>query len=356
MPLLPLKESAIWWAVYLFLQAREALTCNMSSNNHWPLSMATPDEVMTKTNKSSLFDALENTVKGHGRPDEVSVFIIDGQFLLHSMPTNLSPTYGGSARSILIQSLRTLAKYVHVVFDDYPQPSIKDTERDKGGLTNFSFQSFLHMNGRTPPTSTSSNNKSSLIYQRNATILRWKTTWSIVTLDILHNNHEEADTKVCFHALSTDNEDIDIVIRASDTDIAVILLYHCTKFQSRLWMDVGTAAKNNRLYINISAICHELGSNLCAALPAFHSFTSLDYKSSFVRRGNVRPFKILGKRPDYQSAFKMMTKSTLISDATKASILDFTSSIYGAKDNTELNNYRYQNFMQIYGPKGKEKT
>ena len=54
--------------------------------------MATPDEVMTKTNKSSLFDVLENPVKGHGRPDEVSVFIINGQFLLHSMPTNLSPT------------------------------------------------------------------------------------------------------------------------------------------------------------------------------------------------------------------------------------------------------------------------
>ena len=224
------------------------------------------------------------------------------------------------------------------------------------GRSKFSFQSFLHMNGRTPPTCTSSNNKSSLIYQGNATILRWKTTWSIVTLDILHSSHEEADTKVCFHALSTDNEDIDILIRASDTDIAVILLYHCTKYQPRLWKDVGTAAKNNRLCINISAICHELGSNLCAALPAFHSFTGSDHKSSFVGRGNVRPFKILEKRPDYQSAFKMMTKSTLISDAAKASILDFTTSIYGAKDNTGLNNCRYQNFMQSYGPKGKGKN
>ena len=350
-----------------------------------PLSMATPDEVMTKTNKSSLFGVLENTVKDHGRPDEVSVFIIDGQFLLHSMPTNLPPTYGGLARSILIQSLRTSAKYVHIVFDDYPQPSIKDAERDKRGADSRTFVITGPEQRRAPRDLNDALKSRSFkiqlpkflahewqdpsyvhIFKQQQVVLdvpgecyHFKVEDNMVhrdTVDILHNNHEEADTNVCFHALSTDNDDIDIVIRASDTDIAVILLYHCTKFQSRLWMDVGTAAKNNRRYINISAICHELGPNLCAALPAFHSFTGSDYTSSFVRRGKVRPFKILEKRPDYQSAFKMMTKTTLISEATKASLLDFTASIYGAKDNTGLNNYRYQKFMQSYGPKGKGKN
>lgn len=34
------------------------------------------------------------------------------------------------------------------------------------------------------------------------------------------------------------------VVRASDTDIAVILLYHCNLFQSTLWMEIGTVPKN----------------------------------------------------------------------------------------------------------------
>ena len=43
----------------------------------------------------------------------------------------------------------------------------------------------------------------------------------------LHSNHEEADTKICLHAMSRNQHPGDIVIRASDTDIMVILSYHC---------------------------------------------------------------------------------------------------------------------------------
>ena len=41
--------------------------------------------------------------------------------------------------SILIQCLLNTAKVVHIVFDDYPQPSIKDTERDRRGANNRTF-------------------------------------------------------------------------------------------------------------------------------------------------------------------------------------------------------------------------
>ena len=33
------------------------------------------------------------------------------------------------------------------------------------------------------------------------------------------------------------------VVRASDTDIAVILLYHCHKYAMTVWMDVGTSKR-----------------------------------------------------------------------------------------------------------------
>ena len=44
------------------------------------------------------------------------------------------------------------------------------------------------------------------------------------TVDVLSNNHEEADTKICIHAKAADTSNGNVVIRASDTDIAVILL------------------------------------------------------------------------------------------------------------------------------------
>jgi len=100
-----------------------------------------------------------------------------------------------------------------------------------------------------------------------------------------------------------DYEHGNIVVRASDTDIAVILLYHCHKFLSTLWMDIGTASKNNRRYVSKTAICNELGPDLCAALPTFHAFTGSDYTSAFVRKGKVRPFKTLEKQLDYQNSF-----------------------------------------------------
>ena len=123
------------------------------------------------------------------------------------------------------------------------------------------------------------------------------------TVDGLRNNHEEADTKICLHSLSADYEHGNIVVMASDTDIAVILLYHCHKFLSTLWMDIGTASKNNRRYVSKTAICNELGPDLCAALPTFHAFTGSDYTSAFVRKGKVRPFKTLEKQLDYQNSF-----------------------------------------------------
>ncbi|KAK4296327.1 hypothetical protein Pmani_031162 [Petrolisthes manimaculis] len=115
--------------------------------------------------------------------------------------------------------------------------------------------------------------------------------------------------------------------RASDTDVAVILLYHCNKFQSRLWMDIGTTAKNNRRYICLTAIVQELGPDLCAPLPAFHSFTGSDYTSSFIRKGKVRPFKIFEKRPEYQNAFTVMARDTQVSDATKTTLLNFIANV-----------------------------
>jgi len=121
-------------------------------------------------------------------------------------------------------------------------------------------------------------------------------------------------------------------------------------------MDVGTAAKNNRRYICLTAIYKELGPDLCAALPAFHAFTGCDYTSSFVCKGKVRPFKLLEKSQEFQESFAASGLCTPVPDATRESLLNFTASVYGAKKNSSLNKCRYQKFIQAYAPKGRGKN
>ena len=51
-----------------------------------------------------------------------------------------------------------------------------------------------------------------------------------------------------------------IVVRASDTDIAIILLYHVAKHKMKVWMDVGTTRKDTRCYIDITSLPTKLGA------------------------------------------------------------------------------------------------
>ena len=67
-----------------------------------PLSMFHGDGTMAKTDKSSLFRALENRIDPSS-PDSVDAVIVDGNFLLHLLPSGKATTYGVLARLILIQ-------------------------------------------------------------------------------------------------------------------------------------------------------------------------------------------------------------------------------------------------------------
>ena len=93
------------------------------------------------------------------------------------------------------------------------------------------------------------------------------------TIDILGCNQAEADTRICLHAKAIDDvgNTNNMIIRASDTDIAVIMLHHAWKFSATLWMDTDTSNGKNRRYVNLSASAMSIGSKLCQALPAYHA-------------------------------------------------------------------------------------
>ena len=101
----------------------------------------------------------------------------------------------------------------------------------------------------------------------------------------IHHRSQVSERLIDPAILLQENQEVAVVIRASDTDIAVILLYHCEKFSGRIWMDVGTTSQRNRRLIDLTALSKSLGPQLCSSLPAFHAFTGSDYTAAFVRKG-----------------------------------------------------------------------
>ena len=98
-----------------------------------PLSMFHGDGTMAKTEKSSLFRELENRIDSSSL-DSFDAVIIDGNFLLHLLPSGKTTTYCVLARLILIQSMSLSKKEVDLLFDSYYEPSIKDGERNRLGI------------------------------------------------------------------------------------------------------------------------------------------------------------------------------------------------------------------------------
>jgi len=142
----------------------------------------------------------------------------------------------------------------------------------------------------------------------------------------------------------------DIVVRATDTDILVILLHHCHKVSMNVWMDVGTSGRGNRRYVNISAIATQIGYQLCKALPGFHAYTGCDYTAAFIRKGKKRPLAIAEKDEQYLDALYALASGP-VDDATCKVIEEFTGKMYGAKKKTPLNKHRYLIFEKTFGPK-----
>lgn len=84
--------------------------------------------------------------------------------------------------------------------------------------------------------------------------------------DKLNCSHEEADSRITFHIAKMEANS-NVVIRASDTDILIIILGNMHKLPQNLniWMKVGTVSKNTSRFIDVLAISSSLGLTLCKA-------------------------------------------------------------------------------------------
>ena len=89
-----------------------------------PLTMCQTDGTMVSIahgKKADLFRVLKDRVTVHGSPVNIKSSIVDGNFLLHCLPPNIPPTYGGLSKAFLRLALNQPSKRVDIVFDTYEE-------------------------------------------------------------------------------------------------------------------------------------------------------------------------------------------------------------------------------------------
>ena len=286
----------------------------------YPLSIAHCDGSHVKTDKAALAKRLETYQTQHISEEDLPIQfsqVFDGGLVLHTIlsQTNIGATYSSIARCILSSVCSGRAKEIHLCFDKYMNNSIKDSERSLRGASETQYtitgpDQTIRQSGKKLLSNTgfkTALSKFLLNEWQNAqyyNILQEKILFvsyggkcfqyqgngeqsgSITTTSPSHlqGNHEEADTLIAFHAVNIDGN---VIVRASDTDVLVILIGVIRKHRQTMGniiMDSGI--KNNRRYINVTNIADELEdrkTGLSRALLGYHAFTGCDFTSAFFR-------------------------------------------------------------------------
>lgn len=169
----------------------------------------------------------------------------------------------------------------------------------------------------------------------------------------LQGSHEEADTLLSFHVANSIGN---VMVRASDTDVLVILLGMIGRHMgsqgattyNRLIMDCGSG--NNRRHIDVSSIATNLESSqtgLAAAMPGLHAMTGCDFTTAFYRKGKVKPLDILQK--DSTGTFsQFLGKLGSVDEPDQRIAEEFICCLYGMKGDN-VNEARHTKLLQLTG-------
>ena len=173
----------------------------------------------------------------------------------------------------------------------------------------------------------------------------------------LRCDHNEADTRLIFHALyaakiftAHNLEDTvvrRIIVASEDTDTTVIAVRHASEIAAKLSISVQDAASvdSNVKFcvqcgiaelelLDIFQIANSLGADLCLALPGMHALTGCDTVSFFKTKGKTLAWKIfLENHPRFTDAFKALgeTVTESLSEVSLLSLEAFICRLYQSK-------------------------
>ena len=165
--------------------------------------------------------------------------------------------------------------------------------------------------------------------------------------------HEEADTFLALHASSVAGN---AVIRASDTDVLVILLGMIGRYLTSqrptaynfIIMDCGSV--NGRRHIDVISITNALEAKqkgLAAAMPDLRAFTGSNFTTAFYMKSKIKPREVLEN--DTEGTFIQFFSRIVSEDQPDQSkVEEFTCSLYGIKGYVkDVNKSRHVQLCQM---------
>ena len=334
----------------------------------FPLSVATCEGCLIKTNKAKLLHVLEAgpDVSPVVEIPRGSVWIIDGMAMLQQMsPKNMPQNMCQLAEKILKQ-LVYLASIngstaIHFVTDRYPEVSIKNAER-KHRAESGSKKINISKPDQPIPKQwkkylAHSYNKENLVKflfetwkKLDAAVLKGITVLlahgeqchSIKPLNGIVNvqelaqlsncTHKEADTRMFMHASYIANTcDNSFVIKSPDTDVFVIgIALESSIGSSRLYFHTGRG--ENVRTIHLHAIKQQLGDAVTNALIDLHASLVVIPSVHFTAKARPSHLNLYGKIQHFFSAFQLLGESFTVSEEMVTALGAFVCSLYGQQD------------------------
>ena len=342
-----------------------------------PLALSHTDGTPAKTCRAALTNALESrqTSKLEDVLPVIRATVIDGGNILHEIVLQHSKSsYGAMARDLLVKVSFYQGEEIHLLFDKYQSPSIKDTEqKSRGGYFHKDFiitgpdqsqtksGTELLRNGAfkdafvrffievTKPQYGPIIGSKIFYISHGGNCIKIRYTENVLEVyrpSNLQSTHEEADTLIAFHVKNM--YEGNILVRSSDTDVLIILLGLVGR-SNDISVILNYGHGNHRRYIDVShlAVCLEKRQpGITDALIGLHALTGCDFTSSFYRKGKVKPFELL--ESDTSGIYKIALQSLASEKVNIEEVTSYVCSLYGFKTR-DINDARYKAFLRMSG-------
>lgn len=265
------------------------------------------------------------------------------------------------------------ATRIDFVADQYPDISIKNTERDKRGS-----KGQLEVDVSSPQQlcprqwkkfMANGSNKTSLL---NFLVAEWTTNSMYVrmignrTLFVTHgqmctristqdgnivseisadlcSNQEEADTRMFLHTSHASRSGHrHIAIRSSDIDVEVLACYYQAIIPSELILISGNQTRTR--LIQVPKLVDSLGEDTYHVLPSLHALTGCDSDSSFATKGKKKALSIVRENEVLREAVGTLGERIPIEDLDQ--LERFVCFLYNDPKCENVNELRYKIFCK----------
>lgn len=349
------NDSSLFSRLYIECQSRDGDLDDFfrHENQPCPPSLSHLGKLRQGT-KADLLSCLAKRIQLAPSQPNTDVCILDGAAVVNFLKLRAAKTFDDYANEVFIPYIKEKlegARRVDVVWDQYPQNSLKSQTRNKPGKrirrrveasTSIpeNWQQFLCDDG----------NKTELFAFLVKHIQRLViTSKQIVTTNgsavvcsppkdtsrLAPCNHEEADTRMILHLADAVREGFKkILLCTGNTDVVVLSIAAAAAAAEaeldlqELWVAFGTELKNTR-YMPIHEIVKSIGCRKSQVLPMFHAYTGCDTVSSFATRGKDSAWDTWGEFEEVTATFlRLSTGPDRVKDADVATLERFTILLY----------------------------